>query len=141
MTPREKAEKLHRKVKTFFITCIGEDGYPLTKAVVPGRHRKSLNELFFATNTSSRFIKAISTNPKGNVYFYVKKLFWNWKGCYLKGNFEIVTDMTIKQKQWDWKYKGAYQEKSYTDPDFCVIRFTPTTGRFYSNFTLNDFEI
>ena len=55
MTPREKAERLHKKVNTFFLTCVGSDGYPLTKAVVPGKHRESLKELYFCTNTSSKF--------------------------------------------------------------------------------------
>ena len=64
MTPKQKAEKLHRKVNTFILTCVGEDGYPLTKAVVPGKHRESLKELFFCTNTSSKFAATISEEPK-----------------------------------------------------------------------------
>jgi len=36
MTSREKAERLHKKVNTFFLSCVGADGYPMTKAVVPG---------------------------------------------------------------------------------------------------------
>jgi hypothetical protein len=45
MTTRGKAEKLHRKVNTFFLTCVDADGYPLTKAVVPGKYRESLTEI------------------------------------------------------------------------------------------------
>jgi general stress protein 26 len=37
--------------------------------------------------------------------------------------------------------KNAYPEKSYTDPDFCVLKFIPTTGRFYTWPNVNDFEI
>ena len=136
---KEKAEKLHRKVNTFILTCVGEDGYPLTKAVVPGKHRESLNELFFCTNTSSKFTAAVAKNPKASVYFYIRKLIW--KGCYLKGEMTIVTDMAIKQKYWQNAYKNAYAEKSYTDPDFCVLKFTPRTGRFYRWYKLEDFEI
>jgi len=139
MTTKEKAEKLHKKVGTFILSCVGSDGYPLTKAVVPGKHRESLSEIYFCTNTSSKFADEISKNSKSNVYFYSKKIFW-YKGCLLKGDMEIVTDMSIKEKYWQNVFKNAYPEKSFTDPDFCVLKFTPTSGRFYSDFKLEDFE-
>jgi general stress protein 26 len=140
MTARERAEQLHKKVGTFIITCVGSDGYPLTKAVVPGKHRESLKELYFATNTSSKFAAEISRNPKAGVYFYSRKLIF-WKGCLLKGNMEIVTDMNVKEKYWRGMFKNAYPQKSFTDPDFCVLRFVPLSGRFYANFKVEDFEI
>jgi len=139
MTPREKAERLHKNVSTFMLSCVGSDGYPLTKAVVPGKYRESLSELYFCTNTSSTFAAEISKNPKANVYFYSRKI--AWQGCLLKGEMEIVTDMSIKEKYWQNRFKNAYPEKSFTDPDFCVLKFTSASGRFYSNFTLADFEI
>ena len=135
---RNKAEKLFRGVNTFFISCIGSDGYPLTKAVLPvKRYRKSLDEIYFCTNTSSKFAEAVSKNPKANVYFYTRKLIW--KGCMLKGNMEIVTDVATKEKCWENKYKNAYPGKSPACPDFCVLRFTPTSGRFYRWFKIDDF--
>ena len=140
MTTREKAEKLYKKVKTFILTCIGEDGYPLTKAVVPGKYRESINELFFCTNTSSKFVEAITKNSNGSSYFYSRKLIV-WKGCMLKGNFEIVNDMELKQKYWINFFKNAYPGKSYTCPDFCLVRFTPTSGRLYANYNVDNFEI
>jgi general stress protein 26 len=138
---KEKAERLHKKVNTFFLSCVREDGYPLTKAVVPGKHRESLSELYFATNTSSKFADAVSKNPKASVYFYSKKLIFIWKGCYLKGDMEIVTDIDVKKKYWQSMFKNAYPQKSFTDPDFCVLRFTPVSGRFYADFTIEDFEV
>ena len=140
MTTREKAERFHKKVNTFFLSCVGSDGYPLTKAVVPGKYRESLSEIYFCTNTSSKFAAAVSKNQKASVYFYSRKLFW-FKGCYLKGDMEIVTDMGIKEKYWQNFYKNAYPQKSFTDSDFCVLRFAPSTGRYYADFTIEDFEI
>lgn len=136
----QSASKLYKKVGTFILTCVGEDGYPLTKAVVPGKYRDTINELYFCTNTSSKFANAISKSSRGSVYFY-NKIFFNWKGCNLKGDFEILTDMTAKQKYWIKFYKNAYPEKSYTDLDFCLVRFTPTSGRFYANFKVDDFTL
>ena len=140
MTVKQKAEKLFKKVNTFIITCVGTDGYPLTKAVVPGKHREIINEMYFCTNTSSKFASEVQKNPKSNVYFYSRKLF-AWKGCFLKGKMEIVSDNAIKERQWDNKFKDAYPEKSFTDPDFCVLKFIPESGRFYSNYTLEDFKV
>jgi len=139
MTINQKAEKLYKKVNTFIITCIGTDGYPLTKAVVPGKHRESIKEMYFCTNTSSRFAAEINKNPKASVYFYTRRLIW--KGCMLKGKMEIVFDLTLKERYWQNKFKNAYKEKSYKDTDFCVLKFIPETGRFYSWFKPEDFNI
>lgn len=139
MTTREKAEKLYRNVNTFILTCVGEDGYPLTKAVVPGKHRESLKELYFCTNTSSKFVAEIIKNTKASVYFYSRGIVW--KGCLLKGDMEIVEDMRIKEKYWQNKFKNAYPQKSFAAPEFCVLRFVPKSGRFYSWYKPNDFAI
>jgi general stress protein 26 len=78
---KEKAERLHRKVNTFFLSCVGKDGYPLTKAVVPGKYRESLSEIYFCTNASSKFAAAISENPKSSVYFYSLR-FYGFKAAF-----------------------------------------------------------
>lgn len=139
MAIKEQAEKLYKSVNTFILSCVGKDGYPLTKAVVPGKFRESLNELYFCTNTSSRFAQAIAVGGNASVYFYSRKLVW--KGCLLIGNMEIVTDMSLKEKYWQSKFKNAYAEKSFTDPDFCLLKFTPISGRFYSCYKPKDFNI
>jgi len=139
MTVTEKALRLYRRVNTFVLTCVGEDGYPLTKAVVPGRFRESLAQMYFCTNTSSRFAAAIGRNPKSGVYFYSRKIVW--KGCMLKGEMEIVTDAATKRKYWQEKFRNAYPEKSPDDPDFCLLRFSPASGRFYSWYSLEDFSL
>ena len=137
---KQKAEKLYKQVDIFIITCVGVDGYPLAKAVVPSKHRDSIKEMYFCTNTSSNFTAEINKNPKSSVYFYSRKLL-RWKGCILKGEMEIVTDLNIKEKYWDNKFKGVYPEKSYIEPDFCVLKFVSKSGRFYANYKLENFEI
>lgn len=139
MTIKEKAEKLHKRVNIFILSSVGEDGFPITKAVVPGKHRDCINELYFCTNTSSKFAHSIMKNDKVTVYFYSHKLIW--KGCSLIGKMEIVQDNSIKENYWQAKFKNAYAEKSYTDPDFCLLKFTPIKGRFYSWFKPEDFVI
>lgn len=139
MTVKEKAEKLYKKAGTFILSCVDEDGYPRTKAVVPGKFRNSIQEIYFCTNTSSKFAYAVSRNGKSSVYFYSKAIVW--KGCMLKGNMETVSDEETKAQYWQNKFKNAYPEKSHADPNFCVLKFTPVSGRFYSWFKPEDFEI
>jgi general stress protein 26 len=95
MTIKQKAEKLYKTVNTFILTCVGADDYPLTKAVVPGKHREMIDEMYFCTNTSSKFTAEIVKNPKASVYFYSRKLIW--KGCMLKGKMDIVSELAIKK--------------------------------------------
>lgn len=134
-----QVERLYKKVNTFILSCIGEDGHPLTKAVVPGKYRESIKGLYFCTNSSSKFASSIVSNNKASVYFYSRKLVW--KGCHLKGTMETISDISEKEKYWQSKFKNAYAEKSFTDPDFCLLKFTPISGRFYSWFKPTDFEI
>jgi general stress protein 26 len=34
-----------------------------------------------------------------------------------------------------------YYKGGVTDPDYCVLKFTATKGRFYCNFQHADFEV
>lgn len=138
-TTKEKAIKLFGRVNTFILSCVDEDGFPMTKAVVPGKTRDNFEEMYFCTNTSSKFANAVDKNSKTGVYFFSRKLIW--KGCFLKGKMEIVSDMDVKKQLWQNKFKKAYKEQSFTDPDFCVLKFVAEKGRFYSWFKPEDFDI
>lgn len=139
MTAKQQAEKLFKSVNTFIISCVDAEGYPHTKAVVPGKIREDINEMYFCTNTSSKTAQILQSGSKASVYFYERGLFW--KGCLLKGDMEIVDDIRQKEKFWQNAFRNAYPEHSYTDPDFCLLKFTAKSGRFYSNFHPQDFEV
>jgi general stress protein 26 len=34
-----------------------------------------------------------------------------------------------------------YYKQGVTDPDYCVLRFTATRGRYYANFSSQDFAV
>lgn len=108
MTIIEKADELHKSVNTFLLSCVGEDGYPITKAVSSGKYRDKINEIYFCTNTSSKYAQSIAKNDKASIYFYSRMLVW--KGCMLKGKMEIVQDIGEKEKYWQDKFKKAYAE-------------------------------
>lgn len=107
--------------------------------VSPGKYRESLGELYFCTNASSKFVTGIKKNSKASVYFYSRRLIW--KGCLLKGDMEIVTDMSVKEKYRQSKFKNAYPQKSFTDPDFCVLKYVSKSRRYDSLFKPEDFKI
>ena len=76
-------------------------------------------------------------NPKACIYFMDKRFF---RGVMLKGSVEILEDSDSKEMIWR-EGDTVYYSGGVTDPDYCVLKFTAETGRFYSNFKSEDFEV
>jgi hypothetical protein len=49
---------------------------------------------------------------------------------------EKIAAKTVEEAVRTCSYSGGV-----TDPDYCVLRFTATAGRYYSNFKSEDFSI
>ena len=119
------------------ISSVDADGFPNTKAMLPPRKREGVREIYFTTNTSSMRVKQYTANPKACVYFFNKRFF---KGVMLKGTMEVLQD--AKSKKMIWRDGDEmYYSKGVTDPDYCVLKFTAKSGRFYSEFHSEDFEV
>lgn len=58
----------------------------------------------------------------------------------LIGNMEVLQDLESKQKIWQ-DGDIMYYPKGTNDPDYCVLKFTAISGRFYSNFKSENFDI
>lgn len=53
---------------------------------------------------------------------------------------EVLHDSA--SKEMIWKHGDEmYYPKGVTDPDYCVLRFTAQSGRYYSNFKSENFEV
>jgi general stress protein 26 len=125
------------KASVSIISSIGEDGFPNSKAMLPPRKRGGIKHIFFTTNTSSMRVSQYLNNPKACVYFFDKRFF---KGVMLKGTMEVLHDNA--SKEMIWKHGDEmYYPKGVTDPDYCVLRFTARSGRYYSNFKSENFEV
>lgn len=122
---------------TAFISSVNEQGYPQTKAMLPPRLREGIKVFYFTTNTSSRRVAQYRKNPKACVYFCDKRFF---RGVMLQGEMEILEDAEHKQLIWR-EGDTMYYPQGVTDPDYCVLRFTATQGRYYQNFKSEDFVI
>jgi len=119
------------------ISSVDSDGFPNTKAMLPPRKREGIKYLYFTTNTSSMRVSQYRTNPKASIYFCDKRFF---RGVMLKGSMEVLEDSISKEMIWRQE-DTMYYPLGVTDPDYCVLKFTAQTGRFYSNFKSEDFSV
>jgi general stress protein 26 len=125
------------KQKTAFISSIDEDGFPNMKAMLAPRKREGIKEIYFTTNTSSMRVKQYRENPKACIYFCDNRFF---RGVMLKGTMEVLEDQESKEMIW-LPGDTMYYPLGVTDPDYCVLKFTSSSGRYYSNFKSESFQI
>ncbi|TEB14971.1 hypothetical protein Psfp_02543 [Pelotomaculum sp. FP] len=56
----------------------------------------------------------------------------------LKGLMELMENAGSKEMIWQDR-DIMYYLKGVTDPNYCVLKFTAQSGRYYSNFHSEDF--
>ena len=122
-----------------YISSIDKDGFPNTKAMLKPRKRNSLKEFYFSTNTSSMRVNQYKSNPNASIYFYHKGLI-KYVGAMLKGKMEVLTDQETKNMIWKTGDTMFYK-KGVTDPDYCVLKFIATSGRYYCDLKTENFDI
>ena len=120
-----------------FIGSVGDDGFPNTKAMLAPSKREGIKTFYWHTNTSSMRVSQYRENPKACIYFCDKRFF---RGIMLKGTMEVLEDSDSKEMIWQDNYT-MYYSLGVTDPDYCIIKFTARTGRYYTNFSSQDFDI
>lgn len=120
-----------------FIGSVGEDGFPNMKAMLPPRKREGIREFWFTTNTSSMRVAQYRVNPKACIYFCDRRFF---RGVMLQGAMEVLEDSANKEMIWQ-DGDTTYYPGGVTDPDYCVLKFTATRGRYYANFHSETFEV
>lgn len=125
------------KVEVSFIASVDGDGFPNMKAMLPPRKREGIKYIYFTTNTSSMRVRQYKENPKASVYFCDNHCF---KGVMLKGTMVVLEDQNSKEMIWHDGDK-IYYPLGVTDPDYCVIKFTASEGRYYSDFASENFEV
>lgn len=132
-------EKFIDKQKVSFICSVDEQNYPNVKAMLKPRKRNCLKEFYFSTNTSSARVKQYQSNPNASIYFYRKGLI-KYVGVMLKGKMEVLTDQETKNMLWK-KGDTIFYKNGVTDPDYCVLKFTAESGRYYCDLKTQDFEV
>lgn len=120
-----------------FISSVDEDGFPCVKAMLSPRVREGIKVFYFTTNTFSLRVAHYKANPKASIYFCDTDGF---KGMMLRGTMEVLTDAASKEMIWR-DGDTEYYPGGVTDPNYCVLKFTATDGRFYSDFYPRSFVI
>lgn len=123
--------------KTSLISSVDENGYPATRALIQPV-RIDGNDIYFATYTSSRKVRHYRSNPKSCVYFYEKGR--NFQGVEIKGNMEVLTDQTVKERFWKPFFNRFYR-KGVTDPDYCILKFTGFEAVWFSSFKVQTIKL
>jgi len=135
--PEQTIGNLIDKQEVSFIASVDAKGFPNMKAMLPPRKRNGLREFWFTTNTSSMRTAQYRSDPKAAVYFMDKRFF---RGVQLIGTMEVLEDAATKEMIWQ-EGDTVYYPGGVTDPDYCVLKFTARSGRYYANFKSEDFEI
>jgi general stress protein 26 len=135
--PEQTIGNLIDKQGVSLISSVDNDGFPNTKAMLPPRKRNGIKTFYFTTNTSSLRVAQYRKNPKACIYFFDKRFF---RGVMLKGTMEVLEDAASKEMIWK-EGDTMYYSLGVTDPDYCVLKFSAETGRYYSNFSSEDFVI
>ena len=132
-------EKFISRQKVSFICSIDDEGFPNAKAMLRPRKIVGLKEFYFSTNTSSMRVAQYKKNPKASIYFYRKGLI-KYTGVMLKGKMQVLTDQKTKDMIWR-RGDTMFYKKGVTDPDYCVLKFTAMSGRYYCDLKTESFEI
>ncbi|MCX4334848.1 MAG: pyridoxamine 5'-phosphate oxidase family protein [Bacteroidales bacterium] len=135
--PEQTIGNMADKLKTAFIASVDENGYPNVKAMLQPRKREGIKVFYFTTNMSSIRVSQYLRNDKACVYFCDSRFF---RGVMLRGTMEVLTDPESKGMIWQ-EGDTQYYSEGVTDPDYCVLRFTAVSGRFYSNFRSEEFNV
>ena len=125
------------KLKTVFIGSIDAEGFPNIKAMLQPRKREGIKVIYLTTNTSSMRVAQYRKNNHASIYFCDTRFF---RGVMLRGTMEVLTDDASKEMIWQ-EGDTMYDPEGVTDPDYCVLKFTAISGRFYSNFKSESFVV
>lgn len=120
-----------------YISSVDSDGFPTIKAMFTPRKRIDIKVFYYTTNASSMRVSQYRTNPKASIYFCDKRFY---RGVMLTGIIEVLEDTKSKEMIW-LEGDTMYYPKGVTDPDYCVLKFTAASGRYYSNFKSENFTI
>jgi len=120
------------------IAFVGSEsgGRPFIKAMLVSE-REGSNVFYFDTNSSSARVEQWKENPNACVYFSKNSL-PIYRGVILNGVMEIIDDFEIKKRHWNM-FSNIYYKGGITDPDYCILKFTAESGRYYARLKSENF--
>ncbi len=134
MTDQEFALLMTEVADRAYLTTMGEDGYPRTRAILNLRnpslypkqsglfagHRKDYL-VHVSTNTASAKIRQVERNPRGCVYYCHPT---RWRGVALIGDLEVTRDPELRRALWNDGWE-IYYPKGVDDPEYSIVTLRP----------------
>lgn len=80
--------------------------------------------------------QSLLQNPKAGLYFYDRP---TYRGVAFAGTVEVLHDQAIKDEVWRDMDTIFYE--SNTDPDYCVLKFTAVSARYYQDYTSTNINL
>lgn len=135
---RKSAFKFMDKHQVIYLSTIGRDGSPQTRAIINIRNKDAAPHLrhyfqksdrvFYITNAKSDKMAEIRKNKSGSVYAHDGGDY----GMLLTGTLTEVTDPETKQALWT-DYLDMYYPGGPTGDEFGIIEFIPKTFKTYQD--------
>jgi general stress protein 26 len=133
-----------------YLSTFGDDGFPHTRMMSNLRNKEenpACAELlepdkkdfvvFFATGTSSVKMQQIRANPRVSAYFCKPR---ELRALMLGGQVEVIEDCQFKRKLWQDVWE-IHWPKGPEDPEFTVLKLSPTFARGCSKEGLFEFKL
>lgn len=133
----QEIKQLIFNANTVVVSSLDKSGYPTNRAMLTINEKASLSEMYFSTNTFSLKVIQFHENSKASLYFHTTDKF---RGVYLKGEMEVIFDQKVKDCFW---HEGdeKYYRFGKTDPNYCILKFTPIEGNYYCGLRIDRFLI
>lgn len=120
-----------------FLGSVDEYGFPFIRAMLRPRKREGVRTIYFSTNTTTQKVRHFRDNEKACVYFCDPAAF---RSALLIGTMEVLSAQAYKNMLWQ-DGDELYYPGGVTDPDYIVLRFTAVSGRKYSEFHSESFDV
>lgn len=119
-----------------FLSFNNGQGFPVARAMLNPRKRQGIKEFYLTTNFSSLKVECLLKDPRAGLYFCDKKVY---RGVSFAGKVEVIRDQNIKDEVWRDMDTIFYENN--TDPNYCVLKFTAESARYFQDYHSTDITL
>jgi general stress protein 26 len=132
----EKGLELAGRSNIVMLANMDLDGYPHVRAMIKIEN-EGLDTIWMITNTSSDKIAQLEKDTRACLYFVDLE---KWMGLTLVGAIEMLRDEESRKRCWREGFE-KYYPRGVDDPDYTVLRFTTSWGKYYHGLKKYRFKV
>jgi general stress protein 26 len=132
----EKGLELAGRSNIVMLANMDLDGYPHVRAMIKIEN-EGLDTIWMITNTSSDKIAQLEKDTRACLYFVDLE---KWMGLTLVGVIEMLRDEESRKRCWREGFE-KYYPRGVDDPDYTVLRFTTSWGKYYHGLKKYRFKV